>query len=312
MERTSSFDKNIMTYDRALDHALMMEYINELSERYPFLGVTSLGTSIFERSIPVLSIGEGERALLYVGAHHGMEWISSILLLRFVNELCEMIKGKSRIFSYDPKYLLATRTIYIIPMLNPDGVEYQINGVSKDNPLYERLLKMNGKSTDFSHWQANGRGVDLNHNYDCGFSEYKRIEEGLGIFDGAPTRFSGSMPESEPEVASLCNFLRFNDNIEMILTLHTQGEEIYYTGGGEVLPRSRAVASALARLSGYKLSVPEGPAAYGGLTDWAITKLKRLCFTVECGRGENPLPLSDYFSIYSEIRKMLFCAPMFL
>ena len=276
MERTSGFDKNIMTYDRPLDHALMMEYINELSERYPFLGITSLGVSIFDRSIPVLSVGEGERALLYVGAHHGMEWISSVLLLRFVNELCEMIKGKSRIFTYDPKYLLATRTIYIIPMLNPDGVEYQINGASEDNPLYERLLKMNRGSSDFSRWQANGRGVDLNHNYDCGFSEYKRMEEKLGIFDGAPTRFSGSMPESEPEVASLCNFLRFNENIEMILTLHTQGEEIYYTGGGEVLSRSRTVASALARLSGYKLSVPEGPAAYGGLTDWAIAKLKRL------------------------------------
>ena len=305
-------DKNILGYEHPLDHALMMEYIDEFSRRYSSLGITSLGESIMGRSIPVLTLGEGKRAVLYVGAHHAMEWITSVLLLRFVNEFAELAKTKSRVFSYDTKYLLSTRTIYIIPMLNPDGVDYQINGVGKDNILYDRLIKMNGGSADFSHWQANARGVDLNHNYNCGFSEYKSIESDLGISDGAPTRFSGYMPESEPEVASLCNFLRFNDNIEMIITLHTQGEEIYYTSGGRAPARSRSIGGALSRLCGYKLSVPEGAAAYGGLTDWAISELKRPCFTVECGKGENPLPLSDYFGIYSSIREMLFAAPMFL
>lgn len=305
-------DKNIPGYDHPLDHALMMEYIDEFSRRYSALGVTSLGTSIMGRSIPVLTLGEGKRAVLYVGTHHAMEWITSVLLLRFVNELCELVKTKSRVFSYDTKYLLSTRTIYVIPMLNPDGVEYQIHGVEKENPLYDRLIRMNGGSEDFSHWQANARGVDLNHNYNCGFSEYKSLEGELGIFNGAPTKFSGNMPESEPEVANLCNLLRFNDNIEMIITLHTQGEEIYYTGGGKAPPRSRSIGGALSRLCGYRLAVPEGSAAYGGLTDWVVSELGRPCFTVECGKGENPLPLSDYFSIYSDIREMLFAAPMFL
>ena len=39
-----------------------------------------------------------------------------------------------------------------------------------------RGLKYNQQSDDFSHWQANARGVDLNHNYDSGFYEYKKIE----------------------------------------------------------------------------------------------------------------------------------------
>ena len=304
--------KNVLDYKQPMDYALMMQYINEFSDRYPFMSVSSIGESIMGRSIPIITLGEGKKSVLYVGAHHGMEWISTVLLLRFINEYCEMFKKDSRIFNYTLKYLFSTKTIYIIPMLNPDGVDYQINGVSEDNVLYDRLVKMNGGSTDFSRWQANARGVDLNHNYNCGFAEYKRLEAEAGIEEGAPTRFSGNMPESEPEVASLCNLLRFNEDIRMVLTFHSQGEEIYYTSGDRVAPRSRTVAGALARMSGYLLAELEGMAAYGGLTDWCIAELGRPSFTIECGKGENPLPLNDYFKIYTDIREMLFMTPTFL
>ncbi len=307
--RAINTGKNILGYDSAMDHSLMMQYINEFSERYSFMSVSSIGESIMGRSIPLITLGEGAKSALYVGAHHGMEWITTVFLLRFINEYCELMKKGSRIFNCSLSQLFSTRTVYIIPMLNPDGVDYQINGVSEDNPLYDRLIKMNEGSLDFSRWQANARGVDLNHNYNCGFEEYKDIERELGIFEGARTRFSGNMPESEPESANLCNFLRFNDDIKMVLTFHTQGEEIYYTSGERTAPRSRTIASALSRMSGYTLSRPEGAAAYGGLTDWCISELERPSFTVECGRGENPLPLSDYFKIYADIREMLFMAP---
>ena len=301
-------NKKYLDYTRPLDHSVMMEYINELSERYPFISVLSLGESILGKGIPIITLGEGENSVLYVGAHHGMEWITSIALLRFVNEYAELYEKKRSIFSFDLGYLYSSRSIHIVPMLNPDGVDYQINGVSKDNVIYERVMKMNGNSEDFSKWQANARGVDLNHNYNCGFSEYKRLELEAGISGGAPTRFSGNMPESEPEVASLCNYLRFNDNIKGIITLHTQGEEIYY-GVAPDDTRSKRIGATLSRLSGYKLAAANGMAAYGGLSDWCSSVLKRPSFTVECGKGENPLPLSDNFKIYADIREMLFSFP---
>ncbi|MBE6530885.1 MAG: peptidase M14 [Ruminococcaceae bacterium] len=303
------FERNILDYSVPLDYTVMMQYINEFSERYPFIAVSSIGESIMGRGLPVITLGAGERSVLYVGTHHGMEWITSILLLRFINEYCELKRNKQRIFNLSIDYLFESKSIYVIPMLNPDGVDYQINGVDKENVIYDRLLKMNNGSTDFSRWQANARGVDLNHNYNCGFAEYKKFEAEQGIQDGAPTRFSGFMPESEPEVGALCNFLRFNENIELLLTLHTQGEEIYYTSGDMTAPRSETIAKALSRSSGYRVSRPEGMAAYGGLTDWYISEIGRPSFTIECGKGENPLPLSDNFKIYADIRKMLFMTP---
>jgi g-D-glutamyl-meso-diaminopimelate peptidase len=72
------------------------------------------------------------------------------------------------------------------------------------------------------------------------------------------------------------------------------------------------MAKALARLCSYRLASPEGLAAFGGLTDWGIRSLGLPCFTIECGKGENPLPLEQYFCIYAALRQMLFEAPLLL
>jgi g-D-glutamyl-meso-diaminopimelate peptidase len=91
-----------------------------------------------------------------------------------------------------------------------------------------------------------------------------------------------------------------------VLSLHTQGEEIYYRGGGCELAGVRAAAMRLASLSGYRLGEPSGPAAYGGLCDYTTASLGIPSFTVECGRGENPLPPQDAPLIYARLRRMLF------
>ena len=305
--------KSILDYPLPLTAERMTAYLSCFAERYPFLEFGMLGESVLGRAIPTVTLGEGKKTFLYIGTHHAMEWITSVLLLRFINEYAEAYRDGRRIYNVHLPYLFKERRIIVIPMLNPDGVSYVLEGVREDNPLSGRLERMNPRHPDYSHWQANARGVDLNHNYDAGFVEYKALEQESGIFGGGPTRYSGECPESEPEVGYLCNFIRFHrDNIHAVLTLHTQGEEIYYSSGEEVTPRSAAMAKALSRLCGYQLAKPEGMAAYGGLTDWCIRSLGLPSFTVECGKGENPLPAEQYFCIYASIRQMLFEAPLLL
>lgn len=310
-KRPIDSSRALLDFSRPCDFGTLEEYIEIMSSRYSFMAVTSIGETLLGKKIYMITLGESGagRGALYVGAHHGMEWITTSLLLRFINEYCEYYKNGKTAFGINLRELFANRELYIIPMLNADGVDIQINGVGRDCPLFDRLVKMSGG--DFSHWQANARGVDLNHNYNAGFDEYKILEKREGIFAG-PTRFSGEYPESEPETGALCNFIRFSDNINMILTLHSQGEEIYYTSGGVVPDGAGKIAAKLAELSGYTVSVPEGLAAYGGLTDWFIREFDKPSFTVECGKGENPLPVNKYFPIYAAIREMLFSAPLLL
>ena len=58
-------------------------------------------------------------------------------------------------------------------------------------------------------------------------------------------------------------------------------------------------------MSRYRRDVAVGSAAYGGFKDWFIKKFRRPGFTVEIGLGENPLPLSDFDSIYKDVFPIL-------
>lgn len=302
--------ENVFDFGEYFDFAELERSVLTLQSKYDFLDIGTLGKSIFGKSIPMISYGKGAKSLIYIGAHHGMEWITSALLTKFLFDLCEEYERGGAHFGISARVLFDTRRIHIIPMLNPDGVSYAIHGVDESNILRSRLIGMNG-SDDFSHWQANGRGVDLNHNYRSGFEEYKALEKDLGIFGGAPSKYSGEYPESEPEVKALCDFVRF-ERPSMALTLHTQGEEIYYTSGANGAFSPASTVNALSRLTGYSVSRPNGSACYGGFTDWFIDEFAAPSFTLECGRGKNPLPFSDMPSIYSRIKRALFTAPVLI
>lgn len=297
----------------AADSTALYSKLNALCEKYPFLAVSSLGTSLLGKPIPLVKLGdEGcSRQVLYVASHHSSEWICTSVLLRFIEEYCQMYKSSSKIYGANISTIYSSSLIYIVPMLNPDGVDIHLHGAGAAGPMKERVMKMNGGG-DFTHWQSNARGVDLNHNYDAGFAEYKRLERKAGIMGGAPTRFSGEYPESEPEVGYLCNFIRFNDKIRAVLTLHTQGEEIYYTSGSAAAPQSSVLAARIAAMTGYSLSEPDGMASYGGMTDWMIQKVGKPSFTIECGKGQNPLPPDCAFEIYTRLRETLFTFPLAL
>lgn len=185
--------------------------ITALSEKYRFVTVSSIGRSLVGRSIPLISIGEGEKNVLFVGTHHGLESVTSLILMKYAAEYCRAAEACRTVAGIDASLLFRMRRVFIVPMLNPDGTELAVNGHDDRNPLTERLNAMSGG--DFSRWQANGRGVDLNHNYNAGFEEYKKLEPTLGITGGGPTRFSGDHPESEPETSALCSFIRASDHI---------------------------------------------------------------------------------------------------
>ena len=57
------------------------------------------------------------------------------------------------------------------------------------------------------------------------------------------------------------------------------------------------MAEVLASSSGYRLSRQQGLASHGGMKDWFIREFSRPGFTVELGKGVNPLPLSSWIHL---------------
>jgi len=257
----------------------------------------TVGRSILGKEITAYFIGKGHKRVAFFAAHHALEHITENILYLMISTL---LYGEC--YGIDKELLLSRYTYCIIPAVNPDGIEMHLNGVEK-SPLEERIMRMSGG--DFSLWQANARGVDLNHNYDSGFLEYKKIEAERDICAGA-TLYSGEYPESEPETRAVASFIRSTE-LSLVVSLHTQGEEVYAMGGASAVRCGERLAKAL----GYKLGEPADTAMYGGLCDYTGS-LGIPSFTVECGLGTNPLPISEVARIYRGIVRGLIKLPTLL
>ncbi len=300
-----------MEFLKELDHKALLEKLNKLDAEHDIIKLSYIGKSILDKEIPLITLGDdtAKKSVLYVSTHHASENICTSVLLSFINDYIKAYYGANQVASINIRNLFKMRKIYIVPMLNPDGVEYRLNGISDDNPIKDRIIAYN-ESDDFTKWNANARGVDLNHNYNAYFDEYKIYERANGITPGK-TKYSGEYPESEPEVQALTNLIRFTQGeLQGILTLHTQGEEIYYKSRGKIAPNTEIISRHVSRMCGYPLCDTEGSASYGGLTDWAIKELNLPSYTLECGNGENPLDVKQAKPIYARLRELLFTFPI--
>ena len=282
------------------DYKRLNNDIKILTENYPdLISVFSIGESVMKKEIPCLSAGNGEKKLLLIGSHHGLEYLTSAFLMRFLaNYTVRLITG-SRYFGHDVNALFKKITLYIIPMLNPDGVDIAVNGIDITNPYHRRLISIVGIHSFNQVWQANASGVDINHNYDANWH--------MVIERPAPSKFGGPHPESEPETRAVVDFVRTSD-IDMILAFHSQGREIYYDFDGMTAMRSEEIARRMAEESGYAMVRPTGTAAFGGCKDWFIKEFGREGFTIEIGSGKNPLPMKMLDEVYDENAKLVLAA----
>ncbi len=292
-----------MQKEIAYDEAKRKKHLKKFNEEYPQYVTGIVGRSILGKDIDYYKIGNGKKHILAVGAHNGMEYITAAALYEFIDFFSEKATRGAIWNEINLQFLLQKFTYWIIPCMNPDGVDMNLCGIEK-TPLYERQLRMNGGSTDFTSWQANARGVDLNHNYNYGFLEYKRIEADKGIQAGK-NQFSGEYPESEPETKSLANLVRTVAPTALV-SFRSQGGEIFANPENEYVKRvAKRVASSL----GYKLSKAEVTASFGGLSGYTGEGLGIPSFAVKLGKEKNPLPASAFPSICDTVRKALVFLP---
>lgn len=276
--------------------------MESLCMEYSFLSSKTIGLSCAGRDITALKVGAADEYALIAAAFHGSERITATVLLKFIEELCYALKQNGSVAGLNAKRAMYGRGAIFVPCVNPDGCEIALKGETACGALAKTISRL--CNDDFEHWNANLRGVDINHNFSAGWHELHKLELSAGIKGPAPTRFGGYKPESEPETLSLTELCR-TTRIRHALALHTQGEVIYWNYGDKKPPRSQKMAEIMATSSGYTLDKPEGLAVGGGFKDWFIEEFNRPGFTVELGLGKNPLPLSDIDAIYNTVKEML-------
>lgn len=291
--------------------ALLCELICEgLVVRYPFISLEKVGKSVLKSSIVMLKMGKGSRKIFFNASHHANEWITTPMVLKFGEEYAKAVVNATYLGFANAEYTFDNTTLYIIPMVNPDGVNLVTGSMARDGEAYFDALTLanNYPFIPFpSGWKANINGVDLNLNYPAMWEEAKKQKYLAGYTKAGPRDFVGFAPLDQPESRAVYD-LSVKENFDLTLSLHTQGEEIYWRFENYEPLGAKEIGEKMALVSGYRLTDPEKFQSFAGYKDWFIMTYLKPAYTIEAGRGQNPLPIEKFNEFYPAVREILIVA----
>jgi carboxypeptidase T len=265
-----SADASYHNYDEMFQALQAMTVVNsDIASLY------SIGKSLEGREIWTLRINSNAKGetnsdkpgAVFIGAHHAREHISVEVPLLHAAWLLEN-RDKPEVKNY-----IETLDIYIIPMLNPDGAEYDISDGKYKWQRKNMRVNPDGKI-----------GVDLNRNYDFRWG-------GAGASHSTYSdTYCGPSAFSEPETQVAKKFFEDHDNLKTYISYHSYSELILYPWGGTYEPVENendkkafiAMAHEMASLTGYTAKQSSDLyAATGDATDWTYGERGVLSFTIE-------------------------------
>lgn len=288
----------VIVTDKPYEYQSLLDDLDVLSCHYPFIKVESVGKSVLGKELIEVRIGQGEKIIHYNGSFHANEWITTAVLMKWLNDFLLAVTNDRTLCGMDCMPYYRDMSISMVPMVNPDGVDLVLKGEEAAEGKVD-VLKINNGNPAFYAWKANIRGVDLNNQYPANWEVEKRRKIPKAP---APRDFPGETALSEPEALAMKE-LAIRRNFERVLALHTQGKEFYWGYEGHEPEQAENVAREFEERSGYR--AVKYVDSHAGYKDWFIQEFKRGGFTIELGKGINPLPLSHLPGIYEDSVKIL-------
>ena len=138
--------------------------LSAMEKVYPFLEFGNIGNSVLGEKIPYVKFGNGSKEIFYSGSIHANEWITTVLLMKFLEILSKSYVNNLSIYGYPTNYLFENCSLYIVPMINPDGVNLVTDKYSVNSMIYNNAQKIAKNYPNIlfpSGWKANITGVDL-------------------------------------------------------------------------------------------------------------------------------------------------------
>lgn len=271
----------------------MEEFLNEMEEEYPeIMKFYSIGKTYGGREIYVVkisdnvSIDENEAEVLFMGAHHGNEKLGYQFLLYFIKSMCENYSKNESV-----AYLINNAEIFVVPMVNPDGVKNNTRkNVEPNNCIGENIFPIL-------------KGVNLNRNYDAGWNEWRPwyflsttstpYGDLILYFLGYPPEYRGEKPFSERETKAIKNFVE-SRNITIAIDFHTgAGKIIFYPFGytdkkkPKDLEKFISIAENISSINGYDYA-EAGEGVIGMAIDWLYEKHGIYALIIELTRNVAP------------------------
>lgn len=252
--------------------------VTALKNSYPDLvKIYTAGYSESGREILMYTLGNGEKKALITGAIHAREHITTKYLLKVTEDYCNAFYSLTGYYgNYDIYNLLNEYTLYIIPCINPDGLEIILSNDIPENNV--RVSKL-------SEYKANKNGVDLNRNFPIAWDYINN-----GVTAPADFYFKGYESGNAKESQALMN-LCFENDFTFMISVHIKGNCIFwgdtYKTQNNVI--YKAFAEDICNASGLLMTSPTKKAKDygGGFENWFRHQFDKPGVCIELSDVEN-------------------------
>ncbi len=270
-------DKNsIYTYNEMCDD------INELIEKYSFMKFQKIGSSVEERGLYVMSVGTGSKNILFAAGIHGREYVNPYVVMAMLEDLCVAYE--------EDESILDGVTVYFLPMINPDGI----------------TISQFGKTTTNQKWKSNANGVDLNHNFKCGWGNLD-MEKAINKKPNSEG-YPGDEALSEPESKAVAKFLS-SKSFSAAILYHSTGSVIYGLRNNPRLEtkKQRAFVDYVQSVVGYSIVDETKNRENGGMLEHIVSASgkKTLACTLETGTAVTPFGNKYFKTIYNQNKNLV-------
>ncbi len=259
--------------------------LHQIAAAHPDIAqLSSIGKSYQGRQLWMLkisdnvSVDEPEPEVLFTGLTHAREHLTVEQAMALIHWLTDGYAGDPQV-----QGLVNSTEIWIVPMLNPDGGEYDIRNGKYHNWRKDRQPTPGSTAI----------GTDINRNFPyhwgcCGGSSSNPLA----------ITYRGPAPLSTPEARAEANFVQSRviggqQQITLAISFHSFGAQVLYEYGYTTNPRPAdmprkdhkalvALAKGIASRNGYHaLQGSHNYITSGGFGDWAFGTQGILHFTIE-------------------------------
>ena len=235
-------------------------------------------------------VDEDEPEVLILALHHAREWVNHEIAIEFIRNITSAYGNNTRL-----SWLVDNREIWIVPMVNPDGLDYSLEFDS----AWRKNRRLNYDNISY--------GVDLNRNYNG-----SENGDALGAWGGAGTSddptsdiYCGEYAFSEPETQAIRD-LAYAHDFQIELDFHSSGDWVMWPWGysANLTPDDDslvAIGNRLAAINGYTAAQSfDMYATTGDSLDWLYGGPRVYPFLFETGSVFQPDRAVEVWAIIDE------------
>jgi len=290
VKATCKVEVDIVDYTRPYTSKRVAMNCQDLVNKYPeLITMESIGKSTLGTDIILLKMGTGEKKALITGGIHSREDITVNYVMRCVEEYAEAYYSSSgRYGTFRLNKLLKEWTLYIVPVMNPDGIDIANDGVI---PLYKNGTPLSEEELfDFKNTTT---GVNLNRNF-----PFEWGYEDSTINDTTPDidSYIGKSEASEPETQAIMRLCEANA-FEWLFSFHIKGNMLYWADTvNSNAEKAEILSNRLVVNCGFNLMRSSSIAgASGGMENWFRQQYNKPGFCIELMEDKWSSEVNKYF-----------------